>query len=221
MYNEPYYSFVKKFHDETDMVITEIDSPLDPKIKIGIHAGYKKLVEKHIDNLDKMITKILTENPLIDYILFTGHSLGASIVQLSLFYLLAIKKNKQLLEKIKNIKLFTTGAIRIGNYALSEWWNIQEFKPQIFNIYGDLDTYAVTPGVGVEKNHKPYTSVNPDDFFPINSILYDSYLKNQIVNKEKIIEFNNTHFDYIHAIKQNEIIFHEFSEYELVFEKYL
>jgi hypothetical protein len=217
MYGEPYLSYLEAYHHDTKLTISSI---LDG---IRVHNGYNDLVLKHIDELDKMITIILSENPDIDYILFTGHSIGSSIIQLTLFYLLAIKKNKILNLKLKNIKLFTTGAPRVGNYAWFKWWNQQGFKDQIFNVYHINDTYSKTPGV---KNTPPYTSNDKDDFYPINPILLDYKSKTKsykiVNNKTKRATFFYLHFDYLNFKNTEEyrtisVMNHYLSEYEEMF----
>ncbi len=214
MYDEPYLSYLSQYHHDTELTTV----PIIDDIKV--HNGYNDLVLIHIDMIDEMITKILRETPNINYILFTGHSLGASIIQLTLFYLLAIKKNKLLQSKLKNIKLLTTGAPRVGNKNWFEWWNEQEFKEQIFNIYHIDDTYAITPGV---RNTQPYESDEIDDFYPIIPILLDYNFdekKHEVVTDEtKRNKFFYKHFDYLNfkntdTYRKISVNNHDLSEYE-------
>jgi hypothetical protein len=214
MYDEPYLSYLSQYHHDTELTTV----PIIDDIKV--HNGYNDLVLIHIDMIDEMITKILRETPNINYILFTGHSLGSSIIQLTLFYLLAIKKNKLLQSKLKNIKLLTTGAPRVGNYKWFEWWNEQGFKEQIFNIYHIDDTYAITPGV---RNTQPYESDEIDDFYPIIPILLDYNFdekKHEVVTDEtKRNKFFYKHFDYLNfkntdTYRKISVNNHDLSEYE-------
>jgi hypothetical protein len=218
-YDDPYLYYLSAYHDDTELTTSEI---LDG---IRVHNGYNDLVLKHIDELDKIISSILYQNSNINYILFTGHSIGSSIIQLTLFYLLAIKKNKILNLKLKNIKLFTTGAPRVGNYAWFKWWNQQGFKDQIFNVYHINDTYSKTPGV---KNTPPYTSNDKDDFYPINPILLDYKSKTKsykiVNNKTKRATFFYSHFDYLNFKNTEEyktisVMNHNLLEYETMFKK--
>jgi hypothetical protein len=216
MYDDPYLSYFREYHHKTNLTERSI---LDG---IRVHNGYNDLVLKHIDEIDKMITIILSENPDIDYILFTGHSMGSSVIQLTLFYLLAIKKNKILIEKFKkNIKLFTTGASRVGNFKWFEWWNQQGFNNQIFNVYDIDDTYAITPGI---ENKPPYQSHEEEDFYPINPILFDyketdSYKIVKDADKRK--KFFDTHFDYLNfksdTYSSSRVYNHDLSIYEEMF----
>lgn len=214
MYDEPYLSYLSQYHHDTELT----KQPIINNIKV--HNGYNDLVLIHIDMIDEMITKILSETPNINYILFTGHSLGASIIQLTLFYLLAIKKNKLLQSKLKNIKLLTTGAPRVGNKNWFEWWNEQEFKEQIFNIYHIDDTYAITPGVLYKL---PYESDEPDDFYPIIPILleynFDEKKHEVITDETKRNKFIQHHFDYLNfkntdTYRARGVKNHGLSEYE-------
>jgi hypothetical protein len=213
MYDEPYLSYFLKYHHKTNLTEPILDD-------IRVHNGYNDLVLKHIDEIDKMITIILSENREIDYILFTGHSMGSSVIQLTLFYLLAIKKNKILNEKFKNIKLFTTGAPRVGNFKWSKWWSQQGFNNQIFNVYDINDTYAITPGI---KNTLPYQSHEEEDFYPINPILIDYEEKNKsytiVKDEDKRKQFFNKHFDYLNfkSATSVRVQAHDLSEYEEMF----
>ncbi len=218
MYTEPYLYFFGRYHSDTELT-TE---PIIDGIKV--HNGYNDLVRLHIDSLSAFISKILAENPGIEYILFTGHSMGASIIQLTLFYLLEILKNKELIAKLKNIKLFTTGAPRVGNFRWYEWWNNLSITEQIFNFYNINDTYATTPGV---RNTILYNSDDIDDFYPIKPFLFDyNPAKSKFYvlhDKKKEKNFLYRHFDYVNfentsQYKKAPARHHDLQEYISVFQ---
>ncbi len=205
MFVEPYLDYFRPYHIDTLLSVLDLDLDLEIKDKdikdikdikvIKVHKGYNDLIKKNIDNLDRYINNFALDE--IQDILFTGHSLGASIIQLALFYLLAIKKNENLVKNIKKIKLFTSGATRVGNIKWFEWWEKQEF--QIFNFCNTNDPYCFTPGIKREKK-KEYDSRDIDDFYPVKPILYDYDITNNtyyiVKEEEKKERFFYKHLDY-------------------------
>lgn len=212
-YSEPYIFYLRTYMEDTKLTTEPIVN------NIKLHNGFNELIKLHIDNIDTLISQILNTHTEIEEILFTGHSFGASAIQLIFFYLLEIKNNTELKKKLSNVKIITTGAIRLGNKEWTEWWERRDIINNIFNFCFNEDTFAITPGVQ-SKNTKKYTSESREEFYPIHpKIIIVNNLdrpksKYSIATPEQIKTFTNTHFDFMHH--QSDVWYHNLDMYAML-----
>ncbi len=212
--NEPYSFYLTPYMEDTKLTTESIVD------NIKLHNGFNELIKLHIDNIDTLISQILNTHTEIEEILFTGHSFGASAIQLIFFYLLEIKNNTELKKKLSNVKIITTGAIRLGNKDWAEWWERLDIINNIFNFYFNEDTFAITPGVQ-SQNTKKYKSELRNEFYPIHPKIiiinnpegYNSTYS--IATPEQIKTFTNTHFDHMNQEIRSIVRYHNLDLYAM------
>ena len=75
---------------------------------VKVHKGFYKQFKSLEDDLNSNISKLLSDNPLINKLCITGHSLGGGVATIASVYFKNLYKNLE-------VECFTIGSPRAGN----------------------------------------------------------------------------------------------------------